>query len=154
MGSDDKYMFAAIDTDFSFIATEGEAWLGDCGSQYHIIHNCSLFITYTLSTTDVKSIGSTQAIRQGDAKILLSHKGELVPITLRNALHVTTVNFNLIFLGCLTSAGLTYTGKGDHLIISDGNRAIGKGRKVGNLYPWLSNTSDLRARRQHNSFLV
>lgn len=134
MGNKDEYTFTAINTDLSFIATKGEVWLGNCGTQRHIICDRSLFTTYMPCTTDVKGIGSTQAIGQGDAKILFTHEGKLVPITLRNALHVTTIDFNLISLRRLTSAGLTYTGKGDHLIISDGNRAIGKGRKVSNLY--------------------
>ena len=135
--SDEDYSFVVHNEDCqSLVAKTGgaEVWLGDTGSQRHIVRDRTLFTTYTEGPSEIKGIGTASAAGRGNVRVDFSLNGKSVPITLRDALHVPTLDYNLISLGRLTGAGLSYTGKDDHLTIYKGDRAIGKGRKSGNLY--------------------
>ncbi len=60
--------------------------------------------------------------------------GAHVPITLLDVIHALEMPHNLISLGRLTSAGFSYFGVKEHVTISKGDKVIGRGHKIGNLY--------------------
>lgn len=137
--STEDYVFFAeaeeeTESEVRTLVAQGETWLADSATQRHIVRDRSLFITYTEVSTPLRGVGTHTAIGRGDVRINFVSKVGHVPIILRNALHVPDMEYNLISLGRLTGAGLSYHSEGEYLLIKDLDRTIGKGRKTGHLY--------------------
>lgn len=114
-------------------------WIGDTGSQCHIVSDRSLFHEYTLTPGRViAGVGAAPVL--GVGKIFLhfevqGHKTGLFELT--DVLHVPTISHHLISLGRLTTGtGLAYYGIDDTIEILDPkrNKTICQGVKFNNLY--------------------
>lgn len=119
----------------SFAAVASDLWLGDSGTQSHIVRNKLDFISYKSTPGQtIQGAGKCDALGRGDVKIIFTVKGKRIPITLRDAIHAPDMPYNLISLGRLTSAGFSYYGTGNHVYIKDNSAIVGVGHKLGNLY--------------------
>ena len=122
--SEEDYSFISHSEDCQALvakASGAEVWLGDTGTQRHIVRDRALFTSYTEGASELKGIGTASAIGRGDVRVEFALDGKHIPVTLRDALHVPTLDYNLISLGRLTSAGLSYEGQADHLLIRHGD---------------------------------
>lgn len=132
---DEEYCFVTEDNLSFSLTSKGEVWLGDTASQSHIMRDKSLFTDYIDTPHGtIKGAGTCPALGKGTAQIVFITKTGRISIVLRDAIYAPEMPYNLISLGRLTSAGLSYMGSGDHLRILHGNRVIGVGAKHGNLY--------------------
>lgn len=127
----EEYAFHAENT--STLATES-TWLGDTGTSSHIVADRTLFINFTPVTGAIQGVGNCQSLGRGDVRVAFTTAQGTIPVTLKDALYAPTMRFNLISLGRLTSAGLSYEGNGKDLFIKDGGKLIGHGTKSGYLY--------------------
>lgn len=129
----DEYVFAVTDPGLQ-AASNDHTWLGDTGSQSHIVRDRSLFVNYTEAPGQLHGVGSCSTLGRGDVRVYFVTPSGSVPVTLQNAIHAPDMKYNLISLGRLTTAGLSYEGKGNSLSIKHGAKVIGVGRKTGYLY--------------------
>jgi hypothetical protein len=127
----EEYAFAVAED--STVATRG-TWLADSGTTSHIVSDRSLFINYTPVVSAIHGVGDCSSLGRGDVRISFTTDHGSFPVILKDALHAPSMKFNLISLGRLTSAGLSYEGKGQDLLIKDGTKLIGRGTKSGYLY--------------------
>jgi hypothetical protein len=127
----EEYAFAVEEE--PTVSTRG-TWLADSGTTSHIVSDRSLFINYTPVVSAIHGVGDCSSLGRGDVRIEFTTDRGTVPIILKDALHAPSMKFNLISLGRLTSAGLSYEGRGKDLLIKDGNKLIGRGTKSGYLY--------------------
>lgn len=130
----DEFVFHVTDEGLESYVTTEDLWLGDTGSQSHIVRDRSLFTRYTEAPGNIQGAGNCPSLGRGDVRIYFNTKSGRVPITLKDAIHAPSMKYNLISLGRLTSAGLSYEGIGDTLTIKHGAKTIGHGRKSGYLY--------------------
>lgn len=130
--SESEYAFHVTDTE-SFLSSE-VIWIGDTGTQSHIVRDRSLFVTYVDRPGTIHGAGQCASLGRGDVRINFATKSGTIPIVLKDAVHAPDMKYNLISLGRLTSAGLSYEGKGNSLHIKNGKKIIGIGKKTGNLY--------------------
>ncbi|KAJ3479322.1 hypothetical protein NLI96_g9143 [Meripilus lineatus] len=94
-----------------------------------------MFKTYTPTPGEfIKGAGNCPALGRGTVNLQFSVDGNHIPITLKDVIHAPNMPHNLISLGRITSAGLSYFGIDDDLMISDKDRIIARGHKFGNLY--------------------
>ena len=115
-------------------------WIGDTGSQVHIVSDRAFFETYE-PTPDrtISGVGSARVYGVGTIRLYLLVDGHRTGrITLIDVLHVPSISHHLISLGRLTSGtGLGYMGIDDVIEIFDArgdSGVIGKGNKVNQLY--------------------
>ena len=115
-------------------------WIGDTGSQVHIVSDRSFFETYEATPgRTISGIGSAKVLGVGTIRLYFLVDGHRTGrITLVDVLHVPSISHHLISLGRLTSGtGLAYMGIDDVIEIYDarGNAGvIGLGNKVNQLY--------------------
>nr|AAZ28937.1 polyprotein [Phanerochaete chrysosporium RP-78] len=132
--SNDSYSFVA--TTLAYASTPGtECWLGDSASERHIVRDRAAFknLTPTPGHTIV-GVGSTAALGQGDVDVVFTTPKGKITATLRNCLWSPNLPHNLLALGRLTSAGMSFHGTGNLLHIKDRDRVIAVGHKMGQLY--------------------
>lgn len=135
------YSFMALTND---VVIPGNApfvrkWIGDTGTQSHIVSDRALFETYQ-ATPDmfISGVGSAKVLGIGTVRLHFLVDGRTTGrITLGEVLHVPSISHHLISLGRLTTGtGLAYFGYDDEIEILDPTRTktIGKGFKVNHLY--------------------
>ncbi|KAJ3553828.1 hypothetical protein NM688_g3412 [Phlebia brevispora] len=131
---DDDAGYAFV-TELSSHQGRDDVWLGDTGTQSHIVRDRALFSSYSHTPgATIKGAGTCPALGRGTVKIFFVVDNHRVPITLNNVIHSPDMPYNLLSLGRLTTAGLSYSGERNRLRILDGDREIGVGTKSGNLY--------------------
>ncbi|KAJ3473570.1 hypothetical protein NLI96_g12937 [Meripilus lineatus] len=133
----DDYSFHITDGNEIALAASDNAdlWLGDCGTQSHIVRDRVNFVSYRGTPGEtITGAGKCAALGRGDVKINFILKGRRVSIKLVDAIHAPDMPYNLISFGRLTSAGLTFQGADNYIHIKNGDRLVGIGHKMGNLY--------------------
>lgn len=117
---EDEVAFVVEDEATMALLVKGDVWLGDNCTQSHIVRDRSLFVDYSDTPgASVTGAGTCPALGRGTVKINFKTKNGLTPITLKDTIYAPEMPYNLISLGRLTSAGLSYTGSGDYLRIVD-----------------------------------
>ena len=132
--------------DFAFMANSSspslnlssDSWLADSAATKHIVKSKSLFSNYTDTPGhSVTGFGKTPSLGIGTASIT-SHVGNRAySIGLKNSLHVPDAPYNLISIGCMTSAGFSLQFKGDQMKVflpGPSPKEIMRGTRIGNLY--------------------
>lgn len=114
-------------------------WLGDTGSQVHIVSDRSLFEEYVSTPgRTICGVGSTNVEGYGTVKLQFIVDGKSSGrVTLIDVLHVPTIPYHLISLGRLTdSTPLIYMGNSDEITIIDPDfdLIVAKGTKRNRLY--------------------
>ena len=96
----------------------------------------SLFTEYAdTPNSSIQGAGTCPALGRGTVKVLfVNDTGTRIPVTLQDAIHAPAMPYNLVSLGRLTTAALSYSGHGDDLKVLDCDRVIGIGHKTGGLY--------------------
>ncbi|THH19984.1 hypothetical protein EUX98_g8666 [Antrodiella citrinella] len=110
-------------------------WLGDTGAASHVVRDRSLFHTYIETPGQtVKGAGTGTLLGRGTVKVIFRNGTTFFPALLTDVLHVPSIDYNLISLGRLTNADMSYFGKGDNITIYKNSVAVCIGKKDGHLY--------------------
>jgi hypothetical protein len=96
--------------EYAFIAGEqalaagtgGEKWIGDSGAGVHVVTNRDLFHSYRDTQGTLDGVGSRPILGRGDVKVIMHGPDGDSHITLRDAVHVAGLPYNLISLARVT----------------------------------------------------
>jgi hypothetical protein len=84
-------------------------WLGNTGASVHVAFDKSFFRNYTtLDIKQIKGAGSAKVAGTGSIDVITHVSNKTYEITLKDVLHVPSMKFNLISLGRMEKAGLSF----------------------------------------------
>ena len=135
---DFEFSFVAEETgNYAHTATTGpNVWIGDSGASVHVVTDRRFFETYRNSQGTLAGVGSQPIVGRGDVKISMEHNGEAHTVTLRDAVHVPGLPYNLVSLARITQNAAFEVRLGNKLEIvhKKDNKIIASGERKGNLY--------------------
>lgn len=95
----DEFVFHMTEESLKSYVITKNLWLSDTGSQSHIVHNQPLFTQYTKAPDNIQGARNCPSLECSDIRIYFNAKSDCVPITLKNTVHVFSVQYNLKSLG-------------------------------------------------------
>jgi hypothetical protein len=88
---------------------EENLWLSNTGASVHVAYDKSIFRNYTKSAIKhIRGAGLAEVSRKGDINIVATVGNKTFDLMLKDVLHVPSMKFNLISLGQMEKAGLSF----------------------------------------------
>lgn len=110
--------------------TAPNAWYADSGATSHMMHDHSVFSTYTgiphhpITSATPDNPGSLHAVGCSDVVVKSMYGGSASVVTLRNVLHVPNISANLVSVSQFEDAGTA------HALITVGTIAFSRGEEI------------------------
>ena len=133
---DDDLEFVFVAEDRALAArTAEEKWIGDSGAGVHVVTNREFFQTYDATPGTLDGVGSQPIMGRGDVRLVMHGPEGDTRVTLRDAVHVPTLAYNLISLARVTGTQFE-TSLTDTLTIRnrETGRVVATGQRQANLY--------------------
>ena len=129
-----ELVFVAEDRALTARTTE-EKWIGDSGAGVHVVTNREFFQTYDATPGTLDGVGSQPILGRGNVRLVMHGPEGDTRVTLRDAVHVPTLAYNLISLARVTGTQFE-TSLTDTLTIRnrETGRVVATGQRQANLY--------------------